>query len=530
MPPSLLDLDAVQDLLGHRPLLQLPLFGRVDAAVLIPVQEQAGQHCLLLTKRASTLDDHPGELSFPGGRRDPGDADLQATALREAHEEIGLHPDDVQVLGRLDDFASNSGYRIAVFVGLIPPQFQAVPKEDEVAGVLAIPVSVLRAACLGPSVTLCRRGFPETFPVFRHQGDLVWGITARIIKDLLTALTPADQLSEEDLLEATYRQAAARLLAAKKVALCTHMNPDGDGLGCEAALYHALTDLGAKVQIANADHTPPRFQFLFERIPKEAFVEPTENLGRHCDCFLVVDTGEWKRIARAEGAAKAAGPRLLVLDHHLSGDMTCEGSLMLARSWYSCTGEMVSRLLSTMGLPMTETYASPLLASIMYDTGGFRFVGQRNEPFETASYLVRSGARTADMQEAIFASITRQRLDATTRILASLTYEEGGQFVWAWVDNKLAEETGADRDDIGETISTMIALSDVKIAALIKEEHRDRVKVSLRSKACCPVSSVAQALGGGGHAHACGAVIKGSREGILEQLRILVREALANSK
>jgi phosphoesterase RecJ-like protein len=379
-------------------------------------------------------------------------------------------------------------------------------------------------------VTLCRRGFPETFPVFRHQGELVWGITARIIKEFLSALTPDDQLSEEDRLEASFRQAAGRLLAAKKIVLCTHMNPDGDGLGCEAALYHALTDLGARVQIANADQTPPRFQFLFDRIPKEAFVEPTEGLGRQCDCFLVVDTGEWKRVGRAEAAAKAAGAKLLVMDHHLSGDMTCEGSLMLARSWFSCTGEMVSRLLSTMGVPMSEPYASPLLASIMYDTGGFRFVGQRNEPFETASYLVRSGARTADMQEAIFASITRQRLDATTRILSSLTYEEGGQFVWAWVDNKLAEETGADRDDIGEVISTMIALSDVKVAALIKEEHRERVKVSLRSKACCPVSSVAQALGGGGHAHACGAVIKGSREGILEQLRTLVREALANSK
>src|SRR6056297_2653708 len=109
-----------------------------DAAVVVPIVDRPDGLAILFTKRAEHLGEHPGQMSFPGGGREPEDDGLRATALREAHEEIGLHPDEAEVVGRIDDIRTITEYSVTPFVARVPDR-EFVPNDDEVAEIAVLP-------------------------------------------------------------------------------------------------------------------------------------------------------------------------------------------------------------------------------------------------------------------------------------------------------------------------------------------------------------------------------------------------------
>jgi len=165
--------------------------GAKQAGVLVPlyVDADATLHAVF-TRRHDDLRRHPGEISFPGGRRDPGDADLRATALRETHEEIGLPADAVEVVGALQPtptFVTN--YAIYPFVGLIEPGFAWAVAHAEVAQVLELPLDAVRAGYARRRMV--RRGMPFRTDTYVVGEDVIWGATARIVADLLDRVPTA---------------------------------------------------------------------------------------------------------------------------------------------------------------------------------------------------------------------------------------------------------------------------------------------------------------------------------------------------
>jgi len=162
--------------------------GSTDAAVLIPLYPQAGDLVAVFTERRPDLRRHPGEISFPGGRQDEGEA-LRETALREAHEEIGLAPDAVHVVGALPPVGTFvTGYRVFPFVGLIDPGHTWTPQEAEVAQVLELSLDDLRRG--HEMKRLLRKGVPIKTPTYTVDTHFVWGATARILQGLLERLAP----------------------------------------------------------------------------------------------------------------------------------------------------------------------------------------------------------------------------------------------------------------------------------------------------------------------------------------------------
>ncbi|MGE5281531.1 MAG: NUDIX hydrolase [Chloroflexota bacterium] len=160
--------------------------GRTEAAVLLAIHDWPDEPGLIFTERRADLRRHAGEISFPGGRRDEGDIDLVATALREAEEEIGLSPASVEICGALPPAATFvTGYRIHPFVGLIPnpAELDLKPNPAEVETVLAFSLDGLRAGY--GMRRLIRRGVPIHTPTYEVDGHLIWGATARILGDLL---------------------------------------------------------------------------------------------------------------------------------------------------------------------------------------------------------------------------------------------------------------------------------------------------------------------------------------------------------
>ena len=143
----------------------------------------------ILTERRSDLRHHAGEISFPGGRQDEPDEDLRSTALREAHEEIGLDPAGVDIVGALPPVGTFvTGYRVFPFVALIEPGQAWRPQAREVAQVLEFTLADLVAG--HEMQRLLRKGVPIKTPTYTVDGHLVWGATARILQSLLERLAP----------------------------------------------------------------------------------------------------------------------------------------------------------------------------------------------------------------------------------------------------------------------------------------------------------------------------------------------------
>jgi 8-oxo-dGTP pyrophosphatase MutT (NUDIX family) len=152
--------------------------------VLVPLFLGAdGDLHVVLTRRREDLRRHAGEVSFPGGRQDEGE-DLRTTALREAEEEIGLPPADVELLGALQPTPTiATNYAVYPFVGLIEPGREWKLSAREVAGVLELSLADLRAGFARRG--LVRRGIPFRTDTYVVGEDLIWGATARILGDLL---------------------------------------------------------------------------------------------------------------------------------------------------------------------------------------------------------------------------------------------------------------------------------------------------------------------------------------------------------
>jgi 8-oxo-dGTP pyrophosphatase MutT (NUDIX family) len=162
--------------------------GLTDAAVLIPAVDRPGGATLLLTKRTETLRSHSGQVAFPGGRIDPGDVSAEAAALRETEEEIGLDRRFVEIVGRLPDYLSGSGFRVAPVLGIVRPGFLLTLNADEVDDAFEVPLAFLMNAANHRRQSRTWQGRERFFYEMPYEGRYIWGLTAGIIHMLYERL------------------------------------------------------------------------------------------------------------------------------------------------------------------------------------------------------------------------------------------------------------------------------------------------------------------------------------------------------
>ena len=153
-----------------------------DAAVLIGLREKGGQSNVILTRRTAHLAKHAGQVAFPGGKIDPEDASPEAAALREAHEEIGLNSSHVEVLGRLPDYLTGTGYRIKPVLALVDPEVRFSPNPDEVDAVFEAPFPYLMDLSNYRRESRVWQGIERHYYTMDWEGHLIWGVTAGIIR------------------------------------------------------------------------------------------------------------------------------------------------------------------------------------------------------------------------------------------------------------------------------------------------------------------------------------------------------------
>jgi 8-oxo-dGTP pyrophosphatase MutT (NUDIX family) len=165
---------------------------RRAAAVLVPIIARPEALTVLLTRRTDHLRDHSGQVSFPGGRVEPHDEGAEATALRETREEVGLEPQRVEVLGRLSDYHTRTGYRITPVVGLVAPPFELRLDAHEVAAAFEVPLAFLLDPANHQRRAREYQGRLVHYYAMEWGGHTIWGATAGMLVNLsLHLLQPA---------------------------------------------------------------------------------------------------------------------------------------------------------------------------------------------------------------------------------------------------------------------------------------------------------------------------------------------------
>lgn len=156
--------------------------------MLIPVVAHPDELTVLFTTRTMHLRSHSGQVAFPGGRVEAGDASAEFTALREAEEEIGLSAERVEILARLPEYHTRTGFRVTPVVGLVAPPLELAPDPREVEEVFEVPLSFLLDPKNRARRTREFQGLEVGFYVFEYQGRVIWGATAAMLVNLYTML------------------------------------------------------------------------------------------------------------------------------------------------------------------------------------------------------------------------------------------------------------------------------------------------------------------------------------------------------
>ncbi len=168
---------------GMQPLNELR-----EAAVLVPLVERPNGLTMMLTQRTDHLDHHPGQISFPGGHVEPDDGTAEMAALREAEEEVGLERKHIQIVGRLDQYITRTGFTITPVVGLVHPDYTIQPDDFEVAEVFEVPLSFLLDAKNHRRDSRVYKGTRREFYAMPYGDYYIWGATAGMIRNLYDVL------------------------------------------------------------------------------------------------------------------------------------------------------------------------------------------------------------------------------------------------------------------------------------------------------------------------------------------------------
>jgi bifunctional oligoribonuclease and PAP phosphatase NrnA len=308
------------------------------------------------------------------------------------------------------------------------------------------------------------------------------------------------------------REALSRMLAALegpgRIALTTHVNADGDGVGSQVALAAWLTARGKHVTIVNPTRFPDMFRFLVDddTLVADAGTAAGERALSESELLVVLDTAEASRIGRV--ARSAAGRPIAVIDHHVAAGNALAGPALIDAT--ACaTGELVYDLFLTAGVPRPwpQQAVEGIYTAIVTDTGSFRFANTTRRAHAIAGELIANGVDPEMMYRRIYATVPLRRLELLRHALEQLEVDEDHAITWISIDQETMERIGATTEDLEGIVEHARSIEGTEVAILFRETADGATKISLRSAGDADVNAVARQFGGGGHVKASGALI-----------------------
>jgi phosphoesterase RecJ-like protein len=308
------------------------------------------------------------------------------------------------------------------------------------------------------------------------------------------------------------RAAAARQIAAvfqpgQRVALTTHVNADGDGVGSEIGLWHLLRARGLHPVIANATGIPERFAFM---VPAgaDASDQAAREIAR-ADLIVVLDISDLGRLGDLAGAVRDRGVPVACIDHHVSQGTLPHGPRFVAPE-ATATAELVFDLAAELGWDLSIDAARALYVGLLTDTGGFRFSNTTARALRVAAALLEHGVDPESIYEAVYSSAPEGRVRLLGDVLQTLVVERERGLAWVTVPPGALERFAATPDDVEGIVEFARSIAGVRLALLFRQIANGRIKVSFRSLGQVDSAALAHRFGGGGHHKAAGASLEGS--------------------
>jgi len=310
---------------------------------------------------------------------------------------------------------------------------------------------------------------------------------------------------------ASFAEIADALRGSERIAILSHVRPDGDAFGSQLALALSLRELGKKVTVWNEDGLLEKYDFL----PGGELLQQPPDEPQTFDIVVALDTATQLRLGTAGDAATA--PTWINIDHHPSNPRY--GDLVHIDSIAPATGQILFEFLSSENLPMNAAIAENLFVAISTDTGSFQYPSTTARTYEIGAELLRAGVDVGRVSQLLYESYPRRRTELLRDLLGTMRFEAGGRIASFSLSLEVANALGVKPEDNEGLIDHLRAIHGVVVAVFFEELLDGKVRVSMRSKSeAADVSAICQRFGGGGHKLAAGARLRGTLVEVEEKI------------
>jgi phosphoesterase RecJ-like protein len=306
--------------------------------------------------------------------------------------------------------------------------------------------------------------------------------------------------------------------------LTSHVNPDGDSIGSEIALYYYLKNLQKNANIINYSSTPENYLFLDKLRIIEKFDENKhKDVLLNSDVIFILDTNEYKRLKNMEKFVASSHAKKICIDHHLG--LNKNGFDLYATDEGSpATGEILYKLFNYIGSnSINSDIATALYTAIMTDTGSFRFPRTSPETHTITAKLIEKGADPVEIYSQVYGRSSVGRVRLLSRFLDVIHLEYNNKLIYSVITLKDFSETGTNEYDSDGFSHFLMNLESSQISVIFTEA-KTGIKLSFRSKGDIYVNELAKEFGGGGHKNAAGAWITGYK------MPVLINEVITKAK
>jgi phosphoesterase RecJ-like protein len=299
-----------------------------------------------------------------------------------------------------------------------------------------------------------------------------------------------------------------KILASHRIALTSHLRPDGDSICTSLALAGMIELLGKKASIINSDPLPLPFSRMAQaRRIRQGQIPP----GR----FDLVILLECANVSRS-GQKSIDGYFKVNIDHHYSNDSYADINWIDPQA--SAVGEMAYRLGEKMGIVLTSRIAENLYCAIVSDTGCFQFSNTTARAFDISSRLIKSGANPIKITEFLFNTNPPEKIKLLGQVLSTLQMNQSGNIATITMFKSDLEALGLREVDTEDITTLARSIRGVEMVLFFKEMAADTFRISLRSKGRSNAAGVAEHFGGGGHVHAAGFTAVGPYDRLIREI------------
>lgn len=287
--------------------------------------------------------------------------------------------------------------------------------------------------------------------------------------------------------------------------LTTHVNPDGDGLGCEMAIKYFLQKMGKNVSVINHSETPQQYDFL-DPLNEIMCFENSKDAATilSADCIIILDTNQGNRLRSMENAVKKSSAKKIIIDHHLDEELFADHYII--SDTFASTVEIVYHLLTSFRpqFDLDTTIATNLYIAIMTDSGSFRFPRTNSAKHHIVADLLSFGVDPTAAFANVYERWSRGRMLLLGRALDTMQFAYDGKLAYIICAQKMFEETNTSEIETDNFTTYPMSIEGV-VAGILINELDNGVKISFRSKGKIPINELAKEYGGGGHKNAAGA-------------------------